>query len=97
MLDVAYGRAKHAADGGRRDKRAAHPSHATKAKTGWAAKSIQVEKADRRTSVRTNQTSKRVQAVSIKRRRQSARRMSADLHRTQPKQAHKGGRSPPWS
>ena len=62
-------------------RRTAHPGDARKTETGGAAKSIQVEKAGCGAGVRTDQTSKGVQAVPATRHRKGRGGMGADLHR----------------
>ena len=84
---IATGRAKHRRQRQTNDHRAADQGHARQAQAGRMAKSLQIEKANRRAGVRTDQAGKRVQAVPVARHRESEGRMGADLHRPQPHQA----------
>ena len=84
---VATGRAKHPAEVKRKSRGTADEGHARQAEAGGMAKSVSPQEANRGAGLRTDQTSKRVQAVPVARHRESEGRMGPDLHRPQPHQA----------
>ena len=69
------------------DHWAADQGDARQAQAGRMAKPLPAQEANRRAGVRTDQASKRVQAVPVARRRESEGGMGVDLHRPQPHQA----------
>jgi transposase len=85
---VATGRAKHPAKGKR--KTGGPLTQAMRDKLKRAAKQVQVQEANRRAGLRTDQAGKGLQAVPVARHRESEGRMGDDLHRPQPHQDRKG-------